>query len=422
MAPRRRNRQYDIVVFGATGYTGKLTAEHIASNLPTNIKWAVAGRSEAKLQAVVDNCKKINTDRVPPAIEFADIGDAEALKTLAIKTRVLLSTVGPYCKYGEAVFKACAEAGTHYFDVTGESVWVAKMIEKYEDVAKDSGAIMIPQIGVESAPSDLTTWLLADHIREELDADTKEVTISIHELNGAPSGGTLATVLGIFDVFSLKELRAAHAPYALSPTPHTEKPERQKLPIAHAFLGSHRHVNLGRLTTSVAGSTDAAIVERTWGLLPKIPSRKAEFYGDKFIWKQYMKVDSWFKGFYIHWSLVFASVVLAFLPPVRRLLIGFVTQPGNGPDEAARAKESVEYRGIAIPDDEDIKEKAFAKARFEGSLYVLTAILMSEAAVTVLQDDVKLDGGIYTPACLGQSYIDRVDAAGFHFDISTIDE
>lgn len=91
-----------------------------------------------------------------------------------------------------------------------------------------------------------------------------------------------------------------------------------------------------------------------------------------------MKVDSWFKGFYIHWSLVLASVVLAFLPPVRRLLRGFVTQPGNGPDEVARAKESVEYRGIAIPDDEDIKEKAFVKARFEGSLYVckLNALVM----------------------------------------------
>lgn len=113
---------------------------------------------------------------------MVDTGDEDSLKALVVKTKVLLTTVGPYCKYGEKVFKACAEAGTHYFDVTGESVWVGSMIDKYEDTAKDSGAIMIPQIGVESAPSDLTTWLLAEHVRDELDADTKEVTISIHEL------------------------------------------------------------------------------------------------------------------------------------------------------------------------------------------------------------------------------------------------
>lgn len=95
---------------------------------------------------------------------------------------MILATVGPYCKYGEGMFKACAEAGTHYFDVTGEAVWVSKMIKKYDSVAKDSGAIMVPQIGVESAPSDLTTWLLAEHVRDEFDADTKEVTISIHEV------------------------------------------------------------------------------------------------------------------------------------------------------------------------------------------------------------------------------------------------
>ncbi|KAJ6788216.1 hypothetical protein PWT90_02181 [Aphanocladium album] len=422
MAPRRQNRKYDIVVLGATGYTGQLTAEYIASHLPTNLKWAVAGRSEAKLQAVVEDCKQYNADRTPPAIEIADVGDEEGLKALAVKTKALLSTVGPYCKYGEKVFKACAEAGTHYFDVTGESVWVGKMIEKYDSVAKDSGAIMVPQIGVESAPSDLTTWLLAEHVREELDADTKEVTITIHKLKGTPSGGTLATVLGLFDVFSLSEIRAAFSPFALSPTPRVEKPERQSLPVAHALFGSHYNKHLGRLSSSLADSTDAAIVERTWGLLPEIPSRKAEFYGDKFVWKQYMRVDNIFQGFFVHWGLVWASVFLALLPPVRSLLKRFVTQPGGGPDREARSKELLEYRGIAVPDDDETNQKAFAKARYDGSPYVLTAIFLAEGAATVLQDDVKLDGGVYTPACLGQSFIDRLDAAGFHFEVETVEE
>ncbi|OAQ98238.1 hypothetical protein LLEC1_05104 [Akanthomyces lecanii] len=368
MAPRRQNRQYDIVVLGATGYTGQLTVEHIASSLPTTLKWAVAGRSEAKLQAVVEDCKQYNADRAPPGIEIADIGDEEGLKALALKTKVLLSTVGPYCKYGEKVFKVCAEAGTHYFDVTGEVVWVSSMIKK-----------------------------------------------------GAPSGGTLATVLGLFDVFSSSELRAAFSPYALSPTPHTEKPDRQSLPLVHALFGSHYDAYLGRLTSSLADTTDGAIVERTWGLLPEIPSRKAEFYGDKFVWKQYLRVDSWFQGFFVHWGLLWATVALALLPPVRGLLKSLVTQPGGGSDRQARAKERLEYWGIAVPDDEETTKKAFVKARYDGSAYVLTGILLAEAAATVLQDDVKLDGGVYTPACLGQAFIDRLDDAGFHFEVETVD-
>lgn len=111
-------------------------------------------------------------------------------------------------------------------------------------------------------------------------------------------------------------------------------------------------------------------MERTWGLLPEIPSRKAEFYGDKFVWKQYMRVDSWFQGFFVHWGLVWASVILALLPPVRSLLKRLVTQPGGGPDREARSKELLEYRGIAVPDDEDVKQKAFVKARYDGSAYV----------------------------------------------------
>lgn len=111
-------------------------------------------------------------------------------------------------------------------------------------------------------------------------------------------------------------------------------------------------------------------MERTWGLLAEIPSRKAEFYGDKFVWKQYMRVDGWFQGLFVHWGLVWASVILALLPPVRSLLKGLVTQPGGGADRQARSKELLEYRGIAVPDDEETTKKAFAKARYDGSPYV----------------------------------------------------
>lgn len=114
-------------------------------------------------------------------IEICNLDDAE-LDALAKKTKILIATVGPYCLYGEPAFKACAENGTHYLDVTGEVPYVAEMIKKYENVAKASGAIMIPQIGVDSAPADLMTWCLVEMIQKKLSAPTAEVVVSVHDL------------------------------------------------------------------------------------------------------------------------------------------------------------------------------------------------------------------------------------------------
>jgi len=185
------NRPYDIVLFGATGFTGRLTAEHISTHLPTDLKWAIAGRSMNKLEALAAECKHLDPDRIQPRIEICNINGSQ-LSVLAQKTRLLVSTAGPYSLYGEPVFKACAANGTHYLDVTGEVPWVAKMIKKYETTAKSSGSIMIPQCGIESAPSDMITFALVSMIREKLSVPTQEVTVSVHELSGTPSGGHLS--------------------------------------------------------------------------------------------------------------------------------------------------------------------------------------------------------------------------------------
>jgi short subunit dehydrogenase-like uncharacterized protein len=163
-----------------------MTAEHITSHLPTDLRWAVAGRSAEKLQKVVDECKKLNPDRPSPEIEICNLND-EDLAALAKRTFVLITTVGPYAQYGEHAFKACAETGTHYFDCTGEAVWNLDMIEKYEALAKKTGACMFPQSGIESAPSDLMTFVMAEHVREELKVPVSDVVVEIHELKYVPN-------------------------------------------------------------------------------------------------------------------------------------------------------------------------------------------------------------------------------------------
>ncbi|OAQ70339.1 saccharopine dehydrogenase [Pochonia chlamydosporia 170] len=422
MAFKKHSRQYDLVVFGATGYTGQLTAEHIATSLPTDLKWAVAGRSESKLQTLVADCQKLNPDRVPPGIEIANLDDESQLEALVKKSFIVITTVGPYCLYGEPIFRLCAETGTHYLDCTGEAPWVARMIKKYEDTAKKSGAILLPQAGIESAPPDIVTWAMAQHLRKALDAPTKDAIVTIHKLNSKPSGGTLATVLVHFEHFPLKEVIAATKPFAMSPIPHTSgaKPPTSLL---QSILGVTSLPNLGVVTTSLAGKTDLAVVTRTWGLLHEIPSRKKEFYGPRFTWTEYFKARNWFHGMTVHFALAIGSLLLVFVPPFRGLVRRFVYQPGEGVSREDMEKEEVEYRGTASPDVESnpTKKQAFCRAWFHGGLYKLTGVFLAEGALTILEDDLDLGGGSFTPACLGQGYIDRLNDAGFKVEVRTVE-
>ena len=148
-------RPYDILLLGATGYTGRYAGEHIIKHLPTNLKWAIAGRTPSKLQTLIDDTfKPLNPDRKQPEVELAMLypgaTSLEPLNELAAKTRVLVNCVGPYYEWSEPVVKACVEQGTHYLDCTGEVPWVGRMIKKYEEKAKETGTIVSTRLEPEN--------------------------------------------------------------------------------------------------------------------------------------------------------------------------------------------------------------------------------------------------------------------------------
>ncbi|KAI1469206.1 uncharacterized protein F4812DRAFT_422322 [Daldinia caldariorum] len=416
---KKHSRQYDLVVFGATGYTGSLIAEHITTNFPTDLKWAIAGRSYNKLLNVVERCKTLNTVRQPPEIEICSLND-EDVTTLAKKTFALITTVGSYAKYGEFAFKACAESGTHYFDCTGEAVWHASMIRKYEASAKASGACMFPQAAIESAPSDLMTFSMASLIRSELSAPVGDVVAGIHEVHGALSGGTIHTALGLFDVFHWKDIAQSHKPYALSPVPNSK--EAPKPSFLSRLTGLYTIPKLGLMSTSLTAGTNTAVVQRTWGLFKQVPSLQKQFYGPNFTYREFVRAKSHLRGMAMHYALAVGTVLFMFCPPVRKLVLKYAYQPGEGTSKDNQAKEYIQFRGVATPDIQpSIGKQAWCKAEFSGGLYYLTGVLVSQAACTILQDDLDLPGGIYTPACLGQGYIDRLNKAGFTIETKLID-
>ena len=315
-------RQYEIIVLGATGYTGKYTAEHITTSLPTDLKWAIAGRSEAKLNKLLPELKSLNPDRLQPGVEIATL-DKEDLVKLAKKTKVLVTTIGPYHKYGSTVFEACAETGTHYLDVTGEVPWVYDMIQKYHETAKENSSIMIPQNGIESAPTDLMCWMLASHIRSTLGVGTGEIVHTIHDMKATASGGTLSTVLTLWDSYGLAELAKAQGHWALCPIPPPKQTSSK--PLMEKLTGVREMEVLGTLTDSIQGPADIPIVGRSWGL-----HDQGRFYGQNFRLSAYMKAKNYLTSFAFHLALT-ASFTALLLPPVRWLLKNFVYQPGDGP-------------------------------------------------------------------------------------------
>ncbi|SPO01015.1 uncharacterized protein DNG_03763 [Cephalotrichum gorgonifer] len=417
MPIKEHDRQYDLVVWGATGYTGKRVAQHIAAHFPTDLKWALAGRTEPKLRALLKQCAEAAPDRRQPDIQVCNL-DRDELAALAKTTRVLISCVGPFAKYGEMAYAACAEQGTSYLDITGEFPFTVAMVKKYEAAAKASGALMIGQAAIESAPPDLLTWCLSKKAREAGGVGLGDVTV-VMDIHSRPSGGTLASVIGLFDSYSPSQLISSAAPYANSPVPN---PSRRRRPtsLLTRLTGLRTIPHLGLATTSLTHRADGCIVERTWGLLQTVPSLRGNEYGKRFTWDQHMAAPSALGGAVVHIVLAVAGVLL-FFPPVRWLAKRLVCEPGDGPDEESSRDDVVRYRGVAAIDGGGGKE-VYCEGVFRGSMYIFSAVLVCQAALTLLEDDLDLPGGCYTPACLGQGYIDRLGRHGFPIEGRIIDE
>lgn len=427
-------RELDIILLGATGYTGKLTAQYITSNLPTNIKCAIAGRSESKLKSLANDLKALNSSRSPPSVLTTPNLTTADLLPLAKKTRVLINAVGPYYLYSSPVVEACAKSGTHYIDATGETPWIKSIITSYEAAAKSSGAIIIPSVGLESAPSDLIAYKAVQLIRNIWDCGVMDMVGSIHELKtSGASGGTLASGLNLFDSVPASELRATlNDPFVLSPShlrpytkdtiyPRSPEPNTYARTALQKLTGVWSYPRLGNLTTSITARPNEAVVHRSAGLTPY-------FYGFNFTYEEYMAVSSPLVGTIIHFSLILMSLFLAF-PPTRmifKLLAPY--KPGAGPKDDAGKSDIVELRGVAVAEQlSKVPRKALATFRYEGgSMYALTGLLMAEAAMVLLdpkgEEEVKgkHGPGFLTPSCLGDRYCERLVKAGVKLDVKQI--
>ena len=377
------DRRYDVVVFGATGFTGKLTAQYLAKNAPAGLRWALAGRNQTKLEAVRQELG-LDLDLLS-----ADVEDAASLAEAAAATRVMITTVGPYIKYGEPLVAACAEAGTDYLDLTGESEFVDRMYVRHHQRATETGARIVHCCGFDSIPYDLGVQFTVEHLPERV---PMQVT-GIIQAGGRPSAGTLVTVITIASR-SAQAVRARMDRRRVEPRPEGR--------TVRAVAG--RIQRLQGLWAVPLATVDPHIVVTSAAALDR--------YGPEFRYSHYGAV----KHLPVLAGLlagVGAMFVAAQVPPLRKLILSRITS-GDGPSERRRAESWFKARFVG----EGGGKRVITEVAGGDPGYGETAKMLGESALCLAFDDLpKTSGQVTTAVAMGPALRKRLVRAGLTFRV-----
>jgi short subunit dehydrogenase-like uncharacterized protein len=404
------SRAHDIVIYGATGFVGRLTAQQLAIHAPEGVRVALGGRSAERLEA-------LRHELAPAAhdwpIVVADAHDRDALDALAADAHVVASTVGPYAKHGLPLVGACAAAGTHYADLTCEAVFVRDAIDGSHATAVASGARIVASCGFDSVPSDLGVLALAERARADGEGELTDTVLELRSAKGGASGGTIDSVRGLVDaVRSDPELRKLLAdPYSLSPDrdaePDPGDTSDNLLPRRDALLGRW-------VAPFVMAVHNTRIVRRSNAL-------QGWAYGREFRYDEVLHVGqnplSPVIAAGISAGLAAGAVGMAF-PPSRFALDRLLPEPGEGPSE--RTQRTGHFRV-------DIHTRTTSGARYVATVsakgdpgYAATSVMLSEAALSLALDTERLPAaaGVLTPATgIGTVLTDRLRARGFRISV-----
>ncbi|MGK9462564.1 saccharopine dehydrogenase family protein [Streptomyces sp. G6] len=384
----KADRPYDIVLFGATGFVGELTARYLAAHAPEGLRWAIAGRSEEKLRRL--------RDRLPGAPDVgvlrADVSEPATVRELAGHARVVATTVGPYVRYGDALAGACAEAGTDYLDLTGEPEFVDLTYVRHDARARETGARLVHACGFDSVPHDLGVYFTVRQLPEGVPL-TVDGYVSA---DAAFSGGTFASALGQFA--RGRQLRAA----ALERRRHEPRLVGRR---AVTPTGAPRFAGEVGAWVLPLPTVDAQIVRRS--------AKALDRYGPDFRYRHYAAVRRLpvaVGGV----AAVAALVTAAQVPPARRWLSARL-EPGDGPSAEKRAKSWFSVRFVG----EGGGRKVFTEVAGGDPGYDETAKMFAEAALSLALDDLPpTSGQVTTAVAMGDALTGRLRAAGLRFRVA----
>ncbi|HEV2981626.1 MAG TPA: saccharopine dehydrogenase NADP-binding domain-containing protein [Solirubrobacteraceae bacterium] len=399
-------REFDVVLYGATGFVGKLTAEYLASAADDGVRIALAGRSRDKLE-------RVRTQLGQPAAAWplmvAESHDQTALADMARRSTVIATTVGPYRKYGIPLVEACAGAGTHYADLTGEPLFMRDTIDRFDAAARESGARIVHNCGFDSVPSDIGVLLL-----HEAAGELEDTTYVVRRMKGGVSGGTLDSLRGQVDEVRHDRslLKTLGDPYALSPDRAGEPKLGSEQDLRGAEYSDELHTWLGPF---VMASVNTRVVRRSNAL-------QQWAYGRRFRYREVMALGDGSAGRVRALGLAAglgALVAGMALPPARLVLDRVLPKPGEGPKEELVRHGSYD---IEIHARTPSGERWVSHVAAQGDPgYGATSVILGESALCLALDGERLPqrAGVLTPAtAMGSVLAERLRAAGQTFDVA----
>ncbi|NCP64438.1 MAG: saccharopine dehydrogenase [Paraglaciecola sp.] len=403
--------QFDLVIFGASSFVGQILCrhlQHLQEEQGLVFSWAIAGRSAAKLSAL-----KAELGLQELEVIVANADDEMQLQAMCQRSKVVVSTVGPYALFGELLVKTCVSQGTDYCDLTGEVQWIAKMLARYEHVAKITGARIVNCCGFDSVPSDLGVYFLQQHAKQQQGEYCPSVKMRVQTMRGEASGGTVASMTNIFkEVAFDRQLRRTLAdPYAICPAEFQSRISQKTM-----NLPQYDDDFSSWVAPFVMAVINTRIVLRSNALL-------AEPYSQEFSYNEAMLTGQGVIGSTLAMGIgagLGGFAMAAVIPPTRWLMTRtFLPKPGEGPSEQAQREGSYDLRFLGIsPSGQHIK------ARVTGDQdpgYGSTAKILAQAALCLCQDINKetKGGGFWTPAAIfGETLIQRLEQhAGLRFEL-----
>ena len=389
------DKKYEIIVYGATGFTGQICCKYLRDNYPDLI-WAMAGRNKEKLEQIKSDFN-LNCDVV-----VADGADIEALRSLASQTKVVLSTAGPFARYGSLLVQACVENEAHYTDITGENHWVRGLIDKHHEEAASKGIRIIPSCGYDSIPSDIGAFFTINQFGKSV----SRVDV-YHEALGGASGGTTETMFTM-DGLS-KEMRD---PFVLNPKATVSEEQREKSKDGFTIEqidGVEGWTGMGMMAVA-----NTRVVRRSAALM----EQNQKPYGNNFTFGEHGLFSTKRMARLASYGLIMAFVVLS--TPIKRLVRPFLPKPGEGPSQETQDKGWFRATFVAHSEDGDRKICSMYGSGDPG--YKSTAKLVCESAMALAKSN-ELPGGneyggVLTSAVgLGEVLIDRLRNAEIEFKV-----
>jgi short subunit dehydrogenase-like uncharacterized protein len=407
------NRELDIILWGATGFTGKLVAEYFANHYGCNgskLKWAIAGRNEDKLKLLRSSLTKFDPSAENLPIITADIDSLPSLQKLTRRTQVVCTTVGPYNLYGKILLKACLEEQTNYCDLTGEPNFIRYSIDTFHKEAKDKKIQIVHSCGFDSIPSDLGTLLLQKESERRLGSLCKEVLFVAGESKGSFSGGTIASLLGVIEEVSTNEnvRKILEDPYSLNP------PEIR----GEDTIDPTDIVYIDALQTwacpFVMGPINTRVVRRSSALLHG---------SNPYLYQERMGLGDGIGGWLLAQSIRFglgSILVLGTIGITRNILKSTIFPlSGEGPDPELR--ESGFFNISILGFKNGISNKADIQVNITGKRdpgYGATSRMIGESAVALAKGEVQPIYGVITPAiALGLPFLEKLKKVDIEFQI-----